>query len=262
MDPSSIPRRPGVSAKPSPTRLGVTLSEPHIRPVTRSTLPQEIVNAIADLIMRRIWRPGDMIPSEKELAARFQVGRSTIREAVKSLVVLGVLEARVGEGSFVREPTSELLSGAFRWGLLLSERNLGDLVDVRVTIETECAGRAARACTKEAAAWLLDLIEQMHGQQNDHEQFMMLDNQFHIRIAQMAENAIFSSIASTIQTIVRLWYPVTYYAPETKAVTLTEHLAIARAIESGDEAGARAAMQQHLMSAGERLRTVMAQINA
>src|SRR5882672_7115766 len=95
-----------------------------IRPVSRATLPQEIVKAITDLIMRRVWKPGDMIPSEKELALRFQVGRSTIREAIKSLVVIGVLEARAGEGSFIREPNSELVSGAFRWGLMLSERNL------------------------------------------------------------------------------------------------------------------------------------------
>ena len=77
-----------------------------IRPVSRATLPQEIVKALTDLIMRRVWKPGDLIPSEKELAIRFQVGRSTIREAVKSLVVLGVLEARAGGGTFVRGPTS------------------------------------------------------------------------------------------------------------------------------------------------------------
>src|ERR1700742_5275660 len=113
-----------------------------IRPLSRATLPQESVKALTDLIMKRVWKPGDMIPSEKELEIRFQVGRSTIREAVKSLVVLGVLEARAGEGSFVREATSELLSGAFRWGLLLGERNLDDLVDVRVLVEVECTRRA------------------------------------------------------------------------------------------------------------------------
>ena len=112
-----------------------------IRPLSRATLPQEIVKAITNLIMKRVWKPGDLIPSEKELAIRFQVGRSTIREAVKSLVVLGVLEARAGEGSFVRESTSELLSGAFRWGLLLGERNLDDLVDVRVLDHIVVAGR-------------------------------------------------------------------------------------------------------------------------
>jgi hypothetical protein len=139
-----------------------------IRPVSRATLPQEIVKALTDLIMKRVWKPGDLIPSEKELAIRFQVGRSTIREALKSLVVLGVLEARAGEGSFVREPTSEFLSGGFRWGLLLSEGNLDDFVDVRVLIEVECARRAAANRTDDLVSQLDATIEDMHSEPMDH----------------------------------------------------------------------------------------------
>src|SRR5919206_1941181 len=97
----------------------------YLKPLTRATLPQEIVAAIADLIMTRVWKPGDRIPPEKELAARFGVGRSTVREAIKSLVILGVIEARPGDGSYIREGTSDLLSGAFQWGLMITEQNLG-----------------------------------------------------------------------------------------------------------------------------------------
>lgn len=230
-----------------------------VRPVSRATLPQGIVNAIAELIMQGTWKPGDMIPSEKDLAARFQVGRSTIREAVKSLAVLGVLEARVGEGSYVREANSELLSGAFKWGLLLSERNLGDLVDVRVLVEVECAGRAAAARTAATAHALMQTLEHMRGVQEDERRFMAFDNAFHTQIAEMAGNCIFASIASTIQVIVRLWYPATYYVPETKETTIAEHLAIARAIEEGDVEAARAAMRTHLLMAAARLERVIAE---
>ena len=133
------------------------------------------MKALTDLIMKRVWKPGDLIPSEKELAIRFQVGRSTIREAVKSLVVLGVLEARAGEGSFVREPTSELLSGGFRWGLLLSEGNLDDFVDVRVLIEVECARRAAANRTDDLVSQLDRAIEEMRAEPMDHSAFMESD---------------------------------------------------------------------------------------
>src|SRR6202044_293881 len=145
----------GLGRNPLATDTGT-----QIRPLSRATLPQEIGKALTDLIMKRVWKPGDLIPSEKELAIRFEVGRSTIREAVKSLVVLGVLEARAGEGSFVRESTSELLSGAFRWGLLLGERNLDDLVDVRVLIEVECARRAAANKTEELVSQLNTAIDE------------------------------------------------------------------------------------------------------
>jgi DNA-binding FadR family transcriptional regulator len=228
-----------------------------IRPIARATLPQEIVKALTDLIMKGAWKPGDMIPSEKELALRFQVGRSTIREAVKSLAVLGVLEARAGEGSFVREATSELLSGAFRWGLLLGERNLDDLVDVRVLVEVECARRAAERGGEETAGQLASALDAMRASGTDHEAFMESDTQFHLAIAQAARNPIFENIGSTIQSMVRIWYPKTYYIPETKDLTIEEHRAIADAIADHDAARAAEAMRKHLIQAGGRLRRIL-----
>ncbi|MBW4024638.1 MAG: FadR family transcriptional regulator [Proteobacteria bacterium] len=228
-----------------------------IRPIARATLPQEIVKALTDLIMKGVWKPGDMIPSEKELALRFQVGRSTIREAVKSLAVLGVLEARAGEGSFVREATSELLSGAFRWGLLLGERNLDDLVDVRVLVEVECTRRAAEQGGSETSAQLAASLKDMRESGTNHEAFMESDTQFHLAIAQAARNPIFENIGATIQSMVRIWYPKTYYIPETKSLTIEEHQAIAGAIACHDGPGAAEAMRTHLTQAGARLRRIL-----
>jgi GntR family transcriptional repressor for pyruvate dehydrogenase complex len=228
-----------------------------IRPIARATLPQEIVKALTDLIMKGAWKSGDMIPSEKELALRFQVGRSTIREAVKSLVVLGVLDARAGEGSFIREATSELLSGAFRWGLLLGERNLDDLVDVRVLVEVECTRRAAERNGPEVAEQLASSLDDMQASGADHDAFMESDTRFHLVIAQAARNPIFENIGSTIQSIVRIWYPKTYYIPETKDLTIEEHQAIAEAIVRHDAPAAAEAMRNHLIQAGGRLRRIL-----
>jgi DNA-binding FadR family transcriptional regulator len=232
-------------------------TETLIKPLSRATLPQEIVKALTDLIMKRVWKPGDLIPSEKELAVRFQVGRSTIREAVKSLVVLGILEARAGEGSFVREPTSELLSGGFRWGLLLSEGNLDDFVDVRVLIEVECARRAAANRTDELISQLRATIEDMRSEPMDHALFMESDTRFHLAIAHAARNPIFETVGSTIQSIVRIWYPKTYYIPETKGRTIGEHCAIADGVASGDMDSAGQAMRAHLLAAARRLRSLL-----
>lgn len=231
--------------------------QPNIRPLSRATLPQEIVKAIAELIMRRVWKPGDMIPSEKELALQFGVGRSTIREAVKSLVVVGVLEARAGEGSFVRESTSELLSGAFRWGLLLGERNLGDLVDIRILIEVECARRAACKHDAELIARLKQTLRNMEAEEHDHRVFMENDTRFHIEIAKSADNTIFENIGFTIQSIVRIWYHKTYFIPETKEKTIAEHQKIIDGIASGDADLAGNAMRSHLIEASERLRRIL-----
>ncbi len=251
-DPAT-PRKPQAAASTTESLA----SGRHLRPLARATLPQEMVAAIADLIMRRLWKPGDRIPSEKELSARFQVGRSTIREAIKSLVILGVIEARPGDGSYIREATSDLLSGAFLWGSLLTERNLGDLVEIRGLIEGECAGRAASAADPALAARLRGLCREMSVERQRPEAFMPLDNAFHKAIAAATGNALYLSLSSTIQSLVAVWYARTYEIELTKAATIREHLAIARAIEQGDEAGARAAMRQHLLRAAARLRRVL-----
>ena len=229
----------------------------HIRPIARGTLPVEIVKAIAALMMQGVWRPGDMLPSEKELAQRFGVGRSTMREAMKSLMVLGVIDARAGGGSFVREPTSGILSGAFRWGLLLSPRNMGDLVDVRMLVEANCASKAAGARTESDLARLHEIIGLMEQSSNDHGGFMARDNEFHIEIARIAGNVLLQNISSTIQSMVGIWYPLTYYQPKIALLTLTEHAAIAEAIATGNPESAAQAMREHISRAAERLKRII-----
>lgn len=236
-------------------RVGTAAEQ--IRPIARDTLLVKIVNTIAQLMMRGVWRPGDMIPSENELAQRFGVGRSTIREALKSFVVLGVIEARAGEGSFVREPTSDILSGAFRWGLLLGERNIGDLVDVRLLLETDCARRAARAPTAEDVARLREINGRMADSDIGQVAFMARDNEFHNEIARIAGNVLLQNISSTIQAMVGIWYPSTYYQQEIKSLTMAEHAAVTDAIAAADPNGAAEAMHKHISLAAERLRRVM-----
>jgi GntR family transcriptional regulator, transcriptional repressor for pyruvate dehydrogenase complex len=250
-------KRHAASASPGRKAPGAAASGEHLRPLVRGTLPQEIVSAIADLIMKRVWKPGDCIPPEKELAARFAVGRSTIREAIKSLVILGVIEARAGDGSYIREATSDLLSGAFQWGSLLTEQNLGDLVDMRVLLEVECAGRAAVVGDPAIVTNLLRIVERMSTERDHPEPFMKLDNEFHIAIAAASRNPLYLSLSRMIQSLVAVWYEHTFQIERTKAATLKEHLAIATAIEAQDESAAREAMRQHLLHAGERLRRVV-----
>ncbi len=229
----------------------------HLKPLSRATLPQEIVAAIADLILKRVWKPGERIPSEKELATRFGVGRSTIREAIKSLVILGVIEARPGDGSFIRQGTSDLLSGAFQWGMMLTEQNLGDLVDTRILIETECAARAAAVKDTDVGDRLLQLVDQMYEERNRPQTFMKLDAQFHETIAAASGNAFYFNLSRTLQSLVGVWYPQTFQLEQTKTVTHDEHRAIAVAIQAHDERAAREAMRQHLLRAGERLHKIV-----
>ena len=240
---------------PSPAAVGTKAGHPSdaIKPIGRPNLTREVVNAVARLIMERVWRPGDGIPSEKELAARFGVGRSTIREAIQSLVTMGVVAIRPGEGSFIREPTSELLSDAFLWGLLLSPRNIGDFTEFRVCVETNCAGQAAHARAAATTERLFELLHLMKVDQNDDQRFRDHDYRFHVTIAEATGNPIFVTVVGTLQSTVRLWFPITSPLTGNADDTHAEHRAIAGAVAAGDEDEARAAMRRHLLNAAERL---------
>jgi GntR family transcriptional repressor for pyruvate dehydrogenase complex len=224
-----------------------------IKPIGRPNLTREVVNAIARLIMERVWRPGDSIPSEKELAARFRVGRSTIREAIQSLVTMGVVAIRPGEGSFIREPTSELLSDAFLWGLLLSPRNVGDFTSFRICVETTCAAAAARARSAATTEQLFTLLQRMKTDQNDDQRFKDHDYRFHVTIAEATGNPIFVKVVATLQSTVRLWFPITSPLTGNADDTHAEHRAIAEAIAEGKEQEAQDTMRRHLLNAAERL---------
>jgi GntR family transcriptional repressor for pyruvate dehydrogenase complex len=93
----------------------------------------------------------------------------------------------------------------------------------------------------------------------DDKAFMESDTRFHLVISRAAQNPIFENIGSTIQSMARIWYPKTYYIPETKGRTVAEHTAIADAIAGGKETEAGEAMRIHLVNAGNRLRRILSQ---
>lgn len=113
-------------------------------------------------------------------------------------MILGVIEARPGDGSYIRAGTSDLLSGAFEWGLMLGEQNLDDLVAMRILIETECAGRAADARDADFSSALLRLVNEMRDAVGQPQLFMELDNRFHEMIAAGARNTLYLSLSKTI----------------------------------------------------------------
>src|SRR5207245_8308172 len=99
--------------------------------VPRHVLSDHIVEQIADLIARGALKPGDRIPSEKQLCEKFGVGRTSVREALRSLSVMGVLESHMGDGTFVSSNRDRYLERAFQWALLLGRKVVEDLVESR-----------------------------------------------------------------------------------------------------------------------------------
>ena len=119
-----------------------------MRPVPKSSVSDAIVDQITDLISRNVLKPGDRLPSERELCRRFAVGRTSVREALRSLSVMGILTGRVGDGTFVADNESHL-GRAYEWGFALDPKQVGDLIETRLMLESNTASWAAERATEE-----------------------------------------------------------------------------------------------------------------
>src|ERR1700681_3178177 len=110
-----------------------------LSPVPRTTLAADVCKRLISHLVRGDWDEGDRIPSERELGSRLGVGRTSLREALKALEIMGLIETRVGEGTYVCAK-SEFLSRPLLWLLGSAQTNLRELVEARRFLEVELAG--------------------------------------------------------------------------------------------------------------------------
>lgn len=228
-----------------------------IDPIKREPLATEIARRLVEYLLAGGVEPGDRMPSERALAEAFGVGRSAMREALKALTLIGLLEVRQGDGTYLRKPDAALLPQVIEWGLLLGERRTMDLVEARQKIETVIAGLAAERRTAEDVEELRRLLARMEAMDRDHAGFVDADVAFHLRLADAARNTALKEILSSVQALLRAWISRVIAANERTEVSYRDHVPIFEAVARGDAAAASAAMEAHMSSAAERLRATL-----
>jgi GntR family transcriptional regulator, transcriptional repressor for pyruvate dehydrogenase complex len=219
---------------------------------TREPLSAEISRKLLDYLLSGLLLPGDRIPSERELSRTLGVGRSAIRDGLKPLTLLGIIDVRQGDGTFLRATESELLPKAIEWGLLLGEQSALDLVEARRHIEVALASLAARRRDERDLADMRTLLQLMELAGSDDE-FIEADMEFHLRLAQAAGNNALAGILTNIRSLIHIWIKHVTYAADSRTASYQEHVPIMAAVEAGDPDAAAAAMAAHLDSAGAKL---------
>ncbi|MDP6700541.1 MAG: FadR/GntR family transcriptional regulator [Candidatus Latescibacteria bacterium] len=227
-----------------------------MRPVHRTSVSDEIVAQITELIARNVLKPGDRLPPERELCKRFGVGRSSLREALRSLAVMGVLDGRVGEGTFVCD-NSQYLEKALQWGFALDGKKIQDLAETRMMLESQNAQLAAGRATGEDLAAIAAALEGMKGALDDGDRFLESDLQFHLLVARATHNSILYNLLETTRSHLQAWIKGSLSEPALAGrraeLSLREHGRILAALKGRDAAGARRAMADHIRSSGEDL---------
>jgi GntR family transcriptional regulator, transcriptional repressor for pyruvate dehydrogenase complex len=223
-----------------------------VRKTARPLGPEDVAHQMLDHLLSGAVAPGDRLPPERKLAEMFGTGRSVVREAMKSLNFLGLIDVRQGDGNYFKPTGSDLLPRAVQWGLLVARPRVRDLIEARRHVEVLLAELAAERRTDAAVLELRTILEDMEREQ-DLEKFVETDIAFHIAIAMMADNSVLADVLRSIRVLLHVWISRVVQAAGETHTTCTEHKAIYTAIERGNPVKARAAMKLHMDSATTRL---------
>lgn len=228
-----------------------------LRPVARTSLSEGIMAQIMDLIQHSVLRPGDRLPPERELCKRFGVGRSSLREALRSLSAMGVVEGRVGDGTFVND-NQQFVQKALQWGMLLDRKIVGDLIETRLMLESETAFWAAQRGGVEDLCCVEEALAQMEEALYDSTLFLEADLRFHMAVASATQNTLLASLLEATRGYLQEWIERSL-AEEERALdrarlSLEQHVQIVSALRQGDGQRARTAMVEHVLSSSQDLR--------
>jgi GntR family transcriptional regulator, transcriptional repressor for pyruvate dehydrogenase complex len=217
------------------------------------------IDKIRERIVSGAWGPGDRLPKESELAAELGLSRNSLREAVRALSQLRVLEVRQGDGTYVSslEPDLLLESTGFISHLLLGDTEI-ELYEVRRILEAAAAALAAGRIDAQEKQDLAQNLQRMRDARNV-EELVEADVAFHAVIAKAAGNAVLTSLLASLATRTmraRLWHG--READGALDETRNEHRRIYEAIMAGDPDLARAAAAAHIASSERWLKGQLA----
>jgi DNA-binding FadR family transcriptional regulator len=229
---------------------------PRFKAVTRRPLLyQAIQEEIKAFIIENALKPGDPLPPETELAAQLAISRNSVREAVKSLVALGILESRPGAGLFVSRFSFDPILNNLAYGLQFDVKQLADILEVRHYIEHGTAAKVTAAVTPEQMTLLRQILERMLRAAQQGQYFADTDEEFHRVLYQNVDNAVLLKILDIFWAIYKQAQDrVSMPQPVDPLATYQRHVVIAQALEARDTDALLRALDEHRHGVDARVR--------
>jgi GntR family transcriptional repressor for pyruvate dehydrogenase complex len=224
--------------------------------VQTARLYEQIVQQIEESILKGALKPGDQLPSERELANQFGVSRTAVREAVKALHEKGLVEAHPGRGTFITSGTSHSIRQTLDWILRAGHPDgKAYVVEAREILEPEIAALAATRADEEALASMREAVAVMDNARRDPDAFIEADLDFHLALAEAAGNPLILSLIDSIVAVLREQRMRIFKIEGGPERGQYHHKKILEAMEHRDSQGAREAMRAHLQQVREDSRT-------
>jgi GntR family transcriptional regulator, transcriptional repressor for pyruvate dehydrogenase complex len=225
-----------------------------IRTQSAGTGKEDVTGTLISVFKRLISEgslvPGHRLPAEREFAEMFGVSRSSLRQALKVLEIMGVISQRVGDGTYLNTAAPSILAEPLEFLILLDGISFHELMEARLIVEPELAARAAARATLEDVAELEQVLNEMEEHRQHHDRFTECDLLFHKTIFRIAGNRVCSLMFTVVhQSLERLIYLTSQLVePEH---TLQLHRRIYAGIRRKDADEARRRMKEHLEDARE-----------
>ncbi len=221
--------------------------KPVYRAVKTSRLYEQIVQQVEDSILKGQLKPGDQLPAERDLAQRFGVSRTAVREAVKTLREKGLVEAYSGRGTFVTNGTSQSMRQSLDLMIRINpQEGLVNLAELRLILEPEIAGLAARRIEEQLVTTMREAVAVMDRNLRDPDAYVEADLDFHLALAEAAGNPLILSLLDSIVGLLREQRSRIFNVDGGPERGQFHHKRILAAIEQRDPEAARDAMRAHL----------------
>lgn len=231
------------------------MSAYHYEKVDKRLLVPQIEDQIMLYIQQENIEIGGKLPNEFKLAEQFGVGRSTIREVIKSLATKGVLEVRRGAGTYVISNV-RLLSDPLGLARFKNKYQLAmELFDVRIILEPEIAALACKNATKKEKQELQMLCNEVEQEYRDGKNHLQKDMEYHTCIAKCSKNHVVETLIPVIHTAITTFGNLTHR--KLMEETIQSHRQITNAIINEDQIGAKCAMIMHLTYNRQKLQQMM-----
>lgn len=233
----------------------------------KEILPNKIVNSLLTLIKEKQLQPGDKLPPERELAAMMNVGRPSLRSALRALAVMNIVEIHPGSGTYVSSLEPEKLVERLDFVFSLDDSSILQLLDARRTVELRTVALAATYITADEIAELKSFLAEMHGlAASKHSLASMeleeIDREFHKLIAVASRNPILHRFVSVVNQMAAESRRRTFNIYGATEETLEDHQTIIDALEGHDPDLAQEAMLRHLANAEKHLRQLVQESQA
>jgi len=236
------------------------VSQPGLRPIKRISASQAVAEQIVALVNKGLLKPGERLPPERELVNLLKAGRTSVREALRGLASLNIIEIHAGKGTYVRELDSQSVLAPATLSRLLKRETAVSVAQTRRLIEPEVAALAAEYASEEDLRRIRQSFEQMALDQASRRRDASKHLDFHRAIAEATHNQVLVNIehylielvGGTMERWVSDWSLEEAFAFWGR--TLEEHRAILEGLERHDAVAAREAARAHLVAGEEYMR--------